>query len=687
MPITFTFKRTAPGAPSATTSGAAVLVPPALPPSIAPVSIDGDDPLDVYMRGVAATSTTASAASAPTNLLRGEICTADDSFAELVVNDDGGSPSHKRVFGGSNKRARTTNNDDGDVTAKDDGDASDFEFDSSELPASSSHYDVTPLLRGAGVASLVDETAAWPCCLAPLAAFDDVGGGGVGAGAGAGAGRGVGPTSWASLLVDLTPPFPSFWVSPPLPIHSWSQIRGLPPALTAAAVARGLSAPTPVQSALLPLLLAGLDVCGVAPTGSGKTAAFLLPLLAAAAAARAAGAGAAKAGRSTVLIINPTRELAAQTAGLARQLARAAAAAAAADVGGGENVADAGLSPALGIALLSGGASAWDQEVALRSAAVAVGTPGRIIALARGARAPLFLPGITHLVLDEADRLLDMGFGPTVRSIVSAACAPGRVTALLTATLPPSARALAAAALAASRTITVNVRAERGGGALAARSALASHEAVITRGGDAGKVSFIVQELPSLIARAYAYDADVSLEGADAAADAAALRRVIIFVNSHANAEALGTSLSRAPRVIGVFGSSISVTASASVSASAVAVLHGGMDQASRDAALRGFRTGVSRCLVATDVAARGLDVPGVALVISADVPRGADALVHRAGRAGRTGAGGGRTRGLVISLIDGRDAAGARVVSSVLRSGGHFLGADLNSLERGVTK
>ena len=666
MPITFTFKRaiTSSGSAAAvsTTINTAPVPLPAI--SIIPPSISGesDDPLDAFMRTIEVVP--------PSKLTRGEIC--ETTAGDDDDNDDDDTFSGAATTSSRHKRARVldTTATTTTTTATNDGEESDVDISSGEWESKvssstsvSGHYSVTPLLPVVNTSSTGNDNLDHVTVLAPLPL--------------------VSPQQqttslsdeWTQMRVELTPnQFVSF-----SPAQSWSQINGLPTALITAAIAKGLSAPTPIQTALIPFLLAGIDACAVAPTGSGKTASFLLPLLAAAGAACAVGA---IGGGPIALILSPTRELAAQIATLARQLSRAAAAASEVSGrsggggGGGGDGLNSGLSPALNIALLSGGASVWEQALSLRTASIAIGTPGRIVALARGApRAPLILSRITYLVLDEADRLLDLGFGPAVRSILSAATAPGRVTAFVTATMPQHARALAVTALAPSRKVSIIVSAGGGGGGnidsgggVKSGDVLAHHEAVITRGGDAGKLNFILDTLPMLIARAYAYDSESAIDASD-------IKRVIIFVNSHVNADTLANTLSKVSRVSDALGRG---GGGGGGGGGCVMALHGGMDQPSRDISLRAFRNGTCLALIATDVAARGIDIPGIALVISADPPRVSDALVHRVGRAGRVGAGGIRAHGLVISLIDERDKNGARIVMNVLKAGGHNVGVDL---------
>jgi ATP-dependent RNA helicase RhlE len=330
----------------------------------------------------------------------------------------------------------------------------------------------------------------------------------------------------------------------------------LHPELLRAVEACGFTESTPIQRDAIPPGLAGRDVLACAMTGSGKTAAFLLPIL-----HRLIGK---PRGVTRVLILAPTRELAAQIDQHRRDLTRFAHVSGAAVYGG------VGMDP---------------QEQAFRRGVdILVATPGRL--LDHMQRPYAKLAGIDVLVLDEADRMLDMGFLPDIRRIMKALPAKaGRQTLLFSATLPPEIVTLSRELLRDPARINI----ER----VAAPAVGISHTAY--------PVSAELK-LPLLV---------TLLQKPD-------VRNMLVFTRTKHRANRLADGLSRR----GVNADRI----------------HGNRSQAQRTQALAAFKTGKTRVLVATDVAARGIDVTGLRHVVNFDVPAAPDDYIHRVGRTARAG-------------------------------------------------
>jgi superfamily II DNA/RNA helicase len=340
---------------------------------------------------------------------------------------------------------------------------------------------------------------------------------------------------------------------------SFSEL-GLSDKVLAAVKAAGYENPTPIQSQAIPHVLARRDVLGIAQTGTGKTAAFTLPMI------TMLETGRARARMPRTLILEPTRELAAQVQ---------------------ENFEKYGAGQKLNVALLIGGVSFDDQDAKLtRGVDVLIATPGRL--LDHFERGRLLLTGVELLVIDEADRMLDMGFIPDIERICKLVPFT-RQTLFFTATMPPEIRRITEQFL--SSPVKVEV----------AKPATAA--------------STITQQLVKC--------------GREPHEKREALRRVIrnttenfknaiIFCNRKREVALLHRSLVKH-------------------GFNAVA-LHGDMDQPARMAALDKFRKGEADLLIASDVAARGLDIPDVSHVLNFDVPFHADDYVHRIGRTGRAG-------------------------------------------------
>lgn len=341
----------------------------------------------------------------------------------------------------------------------------------------------------------------------------------------------------------------------------------LPPPLATALVKAGISEPTDVQQAVIPAVIDGQDLLVSAQTGSGKTVAFALPLL-----LRYHRPAPPSTGIRALVLV-PTRELARQIHQVCRQL------------GSGIQV---------GSFSLTGGATFKEQNAALRKVPdILIATPGRLLEhLKQGS---VDLSDIDCLVLDEADRMLDMGFRDDVLSIIEQ-CPAQRQTLLLSATLD-----------------------HRGVTGLAKKllhepATIALHEA---------------RAVPENIAQQYILADDDAFKEKQVLAllNGAGKQPVIVFTNTIAKAERLQARLRNGERRCGL--------------------LHGNLSQDERNAVVSGLRSGKFKTLVTTDVAARGLDLPEVALVINFDLARKGDEYVHRVGRTGRAG-----QAGQAISLI-----------------------------------
>ncbi|MES1205656.1 MAG: ATP-dependent RNA helicase DbpA [Pseudomonadota bacterium] len=357
---------------------------------------------------------------------------------------------------------------------------------------------------------------------------------------------------------------------------------GLSASLCQVVAELGFAAPTPVQAQAIPLLLAGRDLIGQSSTGSGKTAAFGLAILQKMSWSKR---------RPQALILCPTRELCAQVARELRKLGRR----------------EAGLA----VVILSGGQPMKPQLAALeRGVHVAVGTPGR--ALDHIVRGSLDLTGVATLVVDEADRMLEMGFGAEMEQILSRA-PKRRQTIFFSATYPRSIDAMAKAHLDNPQRLTVGE-----------------------------------SEGPHARARqlAYAVDDDGRLDALlailrDSPAGSAP-ESTIVFCNFKA-------TVNRVQQALAAEGFSS-------------ASLHGDLEQRERDFVMAKFRNHSIRVLVATDVAARGLDIEGLDLVVNFELPFQPEIYVHRIGRTGRAG-----KAGLAVSLVGAQDRAKVKAIEAAV--------------------
>ncbi|MEW9837311.1 DEAD/DEAH box helicase [Mesorhizobium marinum] len=347
--------------------------------------------------------------------------------------------------------------------------------------------------------------------------------------------------------------------------------------------AAGFDAPKPVQEKAIPPHLAGHDVLGVAQTGSGKTAAFALPIL-----TKIIGLGSKRSPKTArALILAPTRELAVQIEDTVKLLSK-------------------GLH--ISTALVLGGVSRGSQVKKIAPGVdVLVATPGRLTDLVR--ERDLNLSETRWLVLDEADRMLDMGFINDVRRIAKAVHRD-RQTALFSATMPAEIEELA-------RGIMKDP----------------VHIEVAPQGTTAAEITQSV-----VLARLKQKRKILS----DMLADPA-MTSVIVFARTKHGADRVLRDLER--------------------DGFDAAVIHGNKSQNARQKALNGFRDGSVRILVATDIAARGIDVPGISHVVNFDLPDEAESYVHRIGRTGRNG-----RDGAAITLVDPSESAKLRQVERIIR-------------------
>ncbi|WBQ11359.1 DEAD/DEAH box helicase [Hyphomonadaceae bacterium ML37] len=342
---------------------------------------------------------------------------------------------------------------------------------------------------------------------------------------------------------------------------------GLAEPVLRAVTAEGYEIPTPIQARAIPLFLTGRDMVGLAQTGTGKTAAFVLPLLTRLLADNKKAPGLS----CRALILAPTRELAAQI---------------------GASVAAYGKFTGLTHTVVYGGAKAGPQIRALaRGVDVLVATPGRLLDHMQAGKLRLDLT--RTVVLDEADQMLDLGFMPAIRRILQAAARP-RTTVMFSATMPQAIRQLADDFLDDPATISVSAP---------SRPIEAITQNVFYVDGGAKP------------------DALIDLLAPEAG------RRAIIFTRTKRGADKVTKRLVE-------YGHK-------------AAAIHGNKTQGQRERALAAFRSGAAPVLVATDIAARGIDVDGIELVVNYELPNVAESYVHRIGRTARAGA-----TGRAVSLV-----------------------------------
>jgi ATP-dependent RNA helicase RhlE len=337
--------------------------------------------------------------------------------------------------------------------------------------------------------------------------------------------------------------------------------------------AAGYTDPTPIQLRAIPIVLGGGDLIGSAQTGTGKTAAFALPIL------TKLGAH-ARGQNARVLVLEPTRELAAQVETAFRDFAR--------------------FTDIRPVAIFGGVGYGYQRSELKRGVDIIVATPGRLMDYLK--EGSISLRDISVLVLDEVDRMLDMGFLPVVKDIISR-CPKNRQTLFFSATVPPEIQAVASFALRNPTRIEVGVN----------RSVTQSVNHALYL------VSF-EQKFELLVAL---------LEKTD-------FNSVLVFSRTKHGADKIARRLKAANH--------------------SVAVLHANRSQNQRIEALAGFKSGKYEVMVATDIAARGIDVAGVSHVINYDVPEKPEDYVHRIGRTGRA-----QAVGDAFTLVTPENAADVR--------------------------
>jgi len=358
---------------------------------------------------------------------------------------------------------------------------------------------------------------------------------------------------------------------------------GLSEKVLNAVKASGYDTPTPIQEQAIPYALQGRDVLGIAQTGTGKTAAFTLPMLS------MLEKGRARARMPRTLILEPTRELAAQVE---------------------EAFGKYGVNHKLNLALLIGGVSFGDQEAKItRGADVLIATPGRLLDFAE--RGKILLNGIEILVIDEADRMLDMGFIPDIERICKLVPFT-RQTLFFSATMPPEITRLTEAFL--HNPVRVEV-------SRPASTAINTSQALVRSGATPEEKRQTLRRL---------------IRGAEN------FKNAIIFCNRKRDVQVVYRSLEKHGFSVGA--------------------LHGDLDQRARMAALDAFRNDQVQLLVCSDVAARGLDIPDVSHVINYDAPHHSEDYVHRIGRTGRAG-----KSGAALTIVTRADARAIEEIEKLI--------------------
>jgi superfamily II DNA/RNA helicase len=366
---------------------------------------------------------------------------------------------------------------------------------------------------------------------------------------------------------------------------------GLSPKVQAAITAAGYTNPTPIQAAAIPVAVTGRDVLGIAQTGTGKTASFTLPMI------TRLETGRARARMPRSLILAPTRELAAQVE---------------------QSFDKYGINHKLTVALLIGGVSMDEQVKKLdRGVDVLIATPGRL--LDHFQRGRLMLMGVEILVIDEADRMLDMGFIPDIEKICKL-LPPRKQTLFFSATMPPEITRLV------SQFLKDPVRVEVAKPATTAKT-ITQRFKFCPDGEDYAKREVL---------------RDLIKNGN--------VKNAIIFCNRKRDVAVLHKSLTKHGFNAGA--------------------LHGDMEQSQRTATLDKFRAGEIMLLAASDVAARGLDIPDVSHVFNFDLPWAADDYVHRIGRTGRAG-----KEGYAASLVSPDDLKFVKDIEKITGETAEWLG------------
>ncbi len=372
---------------------------------------------------------------------------------------------------------------------------------------------------------------------------------------------------------------------------------GLSPKVLAAVETAGFETPTPIQEQSIPIVLAGRDLLGLAQTGTGKTASFTLPIL------TRLEKGRARARMPRILILEPTRELAVQVH---------------------ESFEAFGSEHRLTIALLIGGVSFGDQDRKLdKGADVLIATPGRL--LDHFGRGKLMMNGVEVFVVDEADRMLDMGFIPDIERICKL-LPPTRQTLFFSATMPPEIQRITSTFLKNPERVEVSAR--------------------------SSVVSTITQKWVSV--PKVAKDKRAALRNL---IETENIKNAIVFCNRKRDVATLETSFERR-KLSG-------------------RALHGDMDQHARLETLRMFKAGEITYLIASDVAARGLDIPDVSHVLNYDIPDSPEDYVHRIGRTGRAG-----KEGTALGLVTKEDSKRVAAIEKLIGEKLEWLGNEQTATE-----
>jgi superfamily II DNA/RNA helicase len=374
---------------------------------------------------------------------------------------------------------------------------------------------------------------------------------------------------------------------------TFSELK-LSPKVLAAIETAGYTTPTPIQAQAIPFALEGRDVVGIAQTGTGKTASFVLPLL------TMLEKGRARARMPRSLILEPTRELAAQVA---------------------EAIETLGAQHKLTVALLIGGVSFDDQERKLeRGADILIATPGRL--LDHFGRGKLLLSAVDYLVIDEADRMLDMGFIPDIERICKL-LPPSRQTLFFSATMPPEIQKLTDQFLRNPEQIRV---------APPATTVPLITQKLKFSPADSKTKRHVLRELIRN--------------------EAGTVKNAIIFCNRKKDVSVLFKSLIKHGFNAGA--------------------LHGDLDQRQRMATLEAFRKGDITFLAASDVAARGLDIPEVSHIFNFDVPISPEDYIHRIGRTGRAG-----REGYTAMIVTPKEMKSLKAIETLCKAKIEWLGGE----------
>ncbi|HKQ68068.1 MAG TPA: DEAD/DEAH box helicase [Polyangiaceae bacterium] len=369
----------------------------------------------------------------------------------------------------------------------------------------------------------------------------------------------------------------------PLAFERFDEL-GIHPALLRALGEEGYTAPTPIQRSAIPHVMAGKDLLGCAQTGTGKTAAFALPILQRLLGSR--GEGEQKR-QIRALVLSPTRELAAQI---------------------GESFQSYGRHTGLRAGVIFGGVSQYSQEQVLRRGVdILVATPGRLIDLMSQRLVPL--PKLEVFVLDEADRMLDMGFLPAVKRVI-AALPSKRQTLFFSATMPTDIESLANSILSSPVRVAVTPVASTA-------DKIAQSIYFVGRGQKSALLEHVLQDR--------------------------GITRALVFTRTKRGANQVAQRLTKA-----------------SIRAEAI---HGNKSQSARTRALALFKAGSIRVLVATDIAARGIDVESISHVVNYELPEVPETYVHRIGRTARAGA-----QGAALSFCDSTERSHLRGIERLIR-------------------